>query len=264
MPALIANARMYAVTPTVRDDWRTLFTWVARRTGIELTYVEHAAPAPLEALWARDDLGAAFMCGFPFASAPTRPMLVAAAVPSSPRYAGRPCYCTDLVVRADSRFARLADTFGGCAGFTVDHSQSGFHAFFHHLRGYDGAHPDRLFARWAGPLFTPRRVIEAVLAGEIDVGPLDSYVHDLLRRHEPQTAARLRTVASTEMTPNPPLIASRAVADTTVRSLREALQAAATESELAPLLDRLLLAGFAAVEPDAYETLLAQAWRRTP
>ena len=258
---------MPACTPSpgaVQDDWRSLFAFVSRRSGVELTYVDHAAPAPLEALWARDDLGAVFMCGFPFASAAPRPTVVAAPIPSPPRYAGRPCYCTDLVVRADSRFERLSDTFEGRAGFTVDHSQSGFQALFRHLRGYDGDRPDRLFAHWVGPLVTPRRVVDAVLVGEIDVGPLDSYVHDLLRRHEPEIASRLRTVESTAMTPIPPLIASRPVAARAVAQMREALCGAGDDAELAPVLDRLLLSGFAAVEPDAYDPLLAKAWTKTP
>ena len=45
---LVANARMYAVTPQVRDAWRALFDWVSRYSGIPLVYVDHAAPAPLE------------------------------------------------------------------------------------------------------------------------------------------------------------------------------------------------------------------------
>ena len=53
---LVANARMYAVTPTVREAWQTLFDWVARTSGVPLEYIDHAAPAPLEALWAREDL----------------------------------------------------------------------------------------------------------------------------------------------------------------------------------------------------------------
>ena len=103
---LAANARMYAVTPAVKAAWQDLLAWVAQASAVPLAYLDHAAPAPLEDLWARDDLGAAFMCGFPFASAKRKPQILAAPVPSPPRYGGRPCYCTDLVVRADSAAAR--------------------------------------------------------------------------------------------------------------------------------------------------------------
>src|SRR5262245_55943009 len=110
---LVANARMYAVTPAVKAAWQELFAYLARAAGVPLDYIDHAAPAPLEALWARDDLGAAFMCGFPFALAATPPTLLAAPVPSPARYGDAPRYCTDLVVRANSRFATFADTYGG-------------------------------------------------------------------------------------------------------------------------------------------------------
>ena len=38
-----------------------------------------------------------------------------------------------------------------------------------------------LFEATVGPLVTPRRVVEAIVSGEADAGPLDSYFHDLLR-----------------------------------------------------------------------------------
>jgi ABC-type phosphate/phosphonate transport system substrate-binding protein len=259
MSALIANARMYAVTPAVRDAWRALLNWVGRHSGIPLTYLDHAAPAPLEELWARGDLAATFMCGFPFASAAPQPWLVAAPVPSPPRYGGRPVYCTDFVVRADSGIERLRDAFGGRIGWTVSHSQSGFNAVRHHLLGYRHDKSERLFAASIGPLTTPRRVIDAVLDHAIDVGPLDSYVHDLLQRHDPATASKLRTVESTVMTPIPPLVASPSTPPDTVERLRRALSAAASEPEAASLLEFLLLAGFAPVAATDYDPLLAQA-----
>jgi ABC-type phosphate/phosphonate transport system substrate-binding protein len=259
MQTLIANARMYAVTPAVRDAWRALFDRVGRRAGLPLVYVDHAAPALLEELWSRGDLGAAFMCGFPFASATPRPLLVAAPIPAPPRYQRQAVYCTDFVVRADSGFAHLSDTFGTRIGWTVSHSQSGFNAPRHHLLAYRDGRSEPLFAASVGPLVTPRRVIEALLDGTIDVGPLDSYVHDLLKRHEPATASRLRTIESTAMTPIPPLVASPATPADTVERLRATLLAAASDPETAPILDELLLAGFARVDAADYDRFPAQA-----
>jgi ABC-type phosphate/phosphonate transport system substrate-binding protein len=259
MPTLIANARMYAVTPTVRHAWRAIFDWVGRHAGVPLVYIDHSAPAPLEELWSRGDLAATFMCGFPFASATPRPLLVAAPIPSPPRYGRRPVYCTDFVVRADSRFARLSDAFGARIGWTVTHSQSGFNAVRHHFLQYRHGKSERLFAASIGPLMTPTRVIEAVLDGTIDVGPLDSYVHDLLRRHEPAMASKLRTVESTVMTPIPPLIASPATPLDTVGRLRRTFLGAAADPEAVSILEELLLAGFARVDATDYDQFLAQA-----
>jgi ABC-type phosphate/phosphonate transport system substrate-binding protein len=259
MLELVANARMYAVTPQVRDAWRALFDWLSRRSGVLLRYIEHAAPAPLEELWSRTDLAATFMCGYPFASASPQPLIVAAPVPSPPRYQRRPVYCTDFVVRTDSRYRTLGDTFGGRIGWTVHHSQSGFNAVRHHLLRYRRAGSEPLFTHSVGPLVTPRKVIDAMMSGSIDVGPLDSYVHDLLKRHEPATAAQLRTVESTAMTPIPPVIASPTTAPDTIERLRQGLLAASSDAGAAPWLDELLLAGFAPVEPADYAQLLTQA-----
>jgi ABC-type phosphate/phosphonate transport system substrate-binding protein len=243
----------------VRDAWRALFDWVGRHAGVALDYIDHAAPAPLEELWARDDLAAAFMCGYPFAMAASRPRIVAAPIPASPRYRGAPVYCTDFVVRADSPYLQLSDTFGGKIGWTVSHSQSGFNAVRHHLLRYRPQGADRLFAQSIGPLVTPRKVIEAVLDRTIDVGPLDSFVHDLLIGHEPDTAAQLRTVESTAMTPIPPLIASPSAPLDTVERLRRSLLAASADPEVAPILEDLRLASFAAVDAADYDSLVTQA-----
>jgi ABC-type phosphate/phosphonate transport system substrate-binding protein len=260
MHTLIANARMYAVTPTVRNAWRDLFEWVGRHADVSLAYIEHAAPAPLDELWSRGDLGVTFMCGFPFASAAPRPLLIAAPIPSPPRYRGQPVYCTDFIVPAGSGFARLTDTFSSRIGWTASHSQSGFNAVRHHLLQYRHGRSDRLFAASVGPLVTPRRVIEAVLEGVIDVGPL---VHDLLKRHEPGTASKLRTIESTLLMPIPPLIASSSTPLDTVGRLRRALLASATDPEAGAILKELLLAGFAVLDAVEYDQFLAQALEAT-
>jgi ABC-type phosphate/phosphonate transport system substrate-binding protein len=246
---------MYSVTPAVKAAWQELFAWVARSSGVPLAYLDHAAPAPLEALWERDDLGATFMCGFPFASAARKPVILAAPIPSPPRYGGKPCYCTDFIVRAESAFAELSDTFGGRIGWTVPHSQSGYNAVRHHLAALRAAQ----YAQWVGPLVTPRRVIEAVLRGEIDVGPLDSYVHDLLRRHEPETAAKLCVVDSTAMTPIPLLVASPGIPEDVVARLRRAMLSCHLAPEMAPTLETLLVARFEQIDPAAYAVLTSQA-----
>ena len=256
---LIANARMYAVAPAVRAAWKDLFTWVAKASGVPLTYVDHAAPAPLEELWAREDLGMAFMCGFPFASADPAPRLIAAPVPAPPRYRGLPQYCTDFVVRTDCQFTRLNDISRGRIGWTVEHSQSGYNAIRHHLLQARREPREPLVLDWVGPLVSPRRVIEAVLDGTIDIGPLDSYVHDLLKRYDPETASRLRTIESTMMTPIPPLIASSTVSDAVVERLRGALLGDEIKTELSATLAALLVTRFVLVNPAGYQDLLAQA-----
>jgi ABC-type phosphate/phosphonate transport system substrate-binding protein len=258
MTAYIANARMYAVAPGASAAWKALFAWLAERSGVALDIIDHAYPATLDSLWDRGDLGAAFMCGWPFARRPAKPRLVAAPIPAAPRYGGRPIYFTDLVVRADRPFHSLEDTFGQRVGYTATGSHSGFNALRHHLAsryaGRQGLYPD-----WVGPLTTPRRVVEALLAGDIDVGPLDSYAHDLLRRHEPQLMAGLRLVDSTVATPIPAMIASSQTPDDVVAALRDGLLDVGSAAELADLRDSLCLAGFGVTQPGDYAVTESRA-----
>jgi ABC-type phosphate/phosphonate transport system substrate-binding protein len=249
---LVANARMYSVTPPVVAAWRELFLWAGQRAGVDLQWIDHAYPAPLGELWARPDLGCAFMCGFPFARSSAKPKLIAAPLPSPARYGGKPVYFTDFVVRATADFRTLQDTFGGRIGYTVEDSQSGFNAPRHHLLQFRSALRPTLYKESVGPLVTPRRVIEAVLENRIDVGPLDSYVHDLLRKHDPALTDKLRVIATTAAAPIPPLVAAADTDDAAVTRLREALIESAHRPELAKLRDTLLLTGFVAVRPDIY------------
>ena len=254
--SLIANARMYAVDAATAANWTALFARIAAMSGAPLAVIPHAAPAPLEDLWRRDDLGLAFICGYPFARGgfPVKP--VAAPVPASGD--GRPLYATHLVVRAESDIATLADSFGRRIGWTVAHSQSGFNAPRTYLLPHWQARGP-LYAKSTGPLQTPRRVIDALLANEIDIGPLDSYFYDLLLAAEPHTAARLRIVETTVLRPMPLLVTSDGVDEHIVARLREALLAAHQDEKGRAILAQLRLSDFAAVELEAYRVLAEEA-----
>lgn len=249
---LIANARMYSVSSGARDAWARFFAWLSDASGVELRVIDHAYPAPLAELWTRPDLGCAFMCGYPYMKARRRPHLLAAPMPAGQRYGGRAVYATDFVVRADTTFATLRETFGGRLGFTVDSSHSGFNAMRHHLLQYRSVERPRLFGESFGPLHTPRRVIDALLSKRIDVGPLDSYALDLMRRHDPGLVEGIRVIESTAFVPAPPLVAAPDCPDDAVQRLRSALVTFNhTRHD-----EELCLQGFAPVTAADYQLLL--------
>ena len=260
---LVANARMYAVNPEVAGAWQRLFQWSADEADVPLVYVAHAPPEPLETLWLRPDLGCAFMCGYPYATwreeAASQPRLVAGPLPSPSRYEGRAVYCTDIVVHGDSAHSTIDGLRGTRFGYTVEHSQSGWQAprKFFARRAHDAG--GAWFRAIVGPLRTPRAVVDALLEGRIDAGPLDSWWHDLLKRHEPATAAHLRVIASTPMTPVPPLVCAHGIADATRRRLATAFEHVADAPPLQELRDRLLLRGFATVDAGDYAILADDA-----
>lgn len=250
----IANARMYAVTPAVKAHWHRLLGHALRVAGLDWQMLDYEAPAPLSALWARDDLGLAMMCGLPFAQRKFRPVLVAAPIPSPARYGGLPVYFTDIVVRADDPAQTLAETFGGVAGITLRDSFSGAVAFVNHVV----QHRDlglRAYRQWVGNLIHARGVIQALVEGRIDVGPIDSYSHDLLRLNDPTLAAQVRTVASTPARPIPPLVATADIDARALNRLRAALLSSADEPALRHSFTALQLSGFALADASAYDVL---------
>ena len=256
---MIANARMYSVNAPVAAAWRTLLEWVVAHAQVECEVIDYPPPAPLAALWARPDVGCVFMCGFPIATARTTPRILAAPIPSPARYGGKPVYCTDIVVRADSAMQKIADTFDRRFAFTTEDSQSGYQAPRHFLAPFARDRGGALFSSVVGPLVTPCRVVEAVLEGKTDAGPLDSYFHDLLRRHEPAVAAQLRVVASTRLTPIPALVAASTFPEADAHRLTAALLAVAGAADLTSVRNALLLRGFAAVDANAYDALRSDA-----
>lgn len=253
--SFIANARMYGVTPAAEAAWRALIGHVADEAGVPLEYVPYPAPAPLEALWARPDLGCVFMCGYPIALGLAPVAVIAAPVPACAWAQGRPLYRTDFIVRRDSPAQTLADTFGGRIGWTVGHSHSGFNAPRHHLLRF-ASRAAPLYREIKGPLVTARAVLDAVVAGGIDVGPLDAYWGALLARHRPELMADIRVVNSTALAPIPALVASSAMDGGAVTALRAAFAAAASRPWFSELALQLDLAGFAPASAADYAVSL--------
>jgi len=260
MTSLIMNARMYSVTPAVESHWRTLLERVTHAAGVGLEYVPYPAPQPLEDLWRRGDLGCVFMCGYPVALQLADVTPIAAPVPRAAWAGGRPLYRSDLIVRADSPWATLEDTFGGRAGWTVEHSHSGFNAFRHHLLQYRTATRSALYREMVPNLITARAILDAVRDGRIDVGPLDAYWHLLIARHQPELTRGVRVLASTATATLPSFVASVATPVATIEALRKAFTDVARQAWFKPLADELLLDGFAPVSVADYERTLA--WDR--
>jgi ABC-type phosphate/phosphonate transport system substrate-binding protein len=259
---MIANARMYALNDTVAAAWRRLFEWIAADAQVRLDVIAHSPAQPLAELWRRDDLGCALMCGFPWVTwndPIERPVPLAVPVPSPAIFENRPSYWTDIVVRADSHIASVADLSGTRFAFTVEDSQSGYQAprrFFAECAQKAGGH---LFRAMVGPLVTPRRVVEAIVAGDTDAGPLDAWWHALLRRHEPEVAARLRTLAVTPPTPIPLAVGAAGMPEPQKRRVIAALEKIADVAALADARDALLLKRFVHADAAEYQSLLTSA-----
>jgi ABC-type phosphate/phosphonate transport system substrate-binding protein len=261
---MIANARMYSVTPQVAALWRSLLAAVLEKAGEPVDIVDHAPPAPISELWNRPDKAAVFMCGLPYSLAVPRPALVVAPIPSPSAYGGRACYWTDLVVRADSPFRSLDQTFGHRLALTTPESQSGYAAPLHALMAYGSDKP--LYREIIEPRFTPMGALTAVIGKKAEVAPLDSYALVLLGKYAPDLTAQVRVIKSTEPTAVPALVASGPASP----KLTAAFLAAGAGPMTRPLMDQLLLGSFARPEVKAYDALrerfltMQAFWREHP
>ena len=261
---MIANARMYSVTPPVAALWRSLLGAILADTGAAIEIVDHAPPAPISELWQRPDKAAVFMCGLPYSLATPQPELVVAPVPSPTEYGGRACYWSDVVVRADSPFRTIEQTFGHRLALTTPESQSGYTALLHALMPYAGSTP--LYREIIEPRFTPMGALTAVIEGKAEVAPLDSYAFALLSKYAPELTTQTRTILRTEPTAVPLLVSSGPVP----AAVREAFLAAREKTSTAALMGQLLLDRFARPEPAAYDDLkkrflaMQAFWRRHP
>ena len=261
---MIANARMYSVTPPVAALWRSLLRAILTDSGMTIEVMDHAPPAPISELWQRPDKAAVFMCGLPCSLATPQPELVVAPVPSPSEYHGRACYWSDIVVRADSPFQTIEQTFGHRLALTTPESQSGYTALLHALMPYAASTP--LYREIIEPRFTPMGALTAVIEGKAEVAPLDSYAFALLSSHAPELTTQVRTIMRTEPTAVPLLVSSGPVRATVI----EAFLAAREKPSTALLMDQLLLERFARPERKAYDELkerylaMRTFWRRHP
>jgi len=248
---VLLNARMYSVTPECKAAWRTIIDWALDEAGVQGRYEDHDPPKRLSDLWQRDDLACVMMCGLPFSLRDPQPVILAAPIPSLPRYGGKSVYWSDIAVRADSQMQSLEDTLGSRAGYTLKDSQSGYFAFRHHLLRKFPSRPQP-YSQITGNLLNPRGVIKALAEGRIDVGSLDSYVHDLLRHSDPAFAAQVRVIETTDPTPMPPLVATADIPEAAVARLRNAFVAVHEQPYLASAREALLLERFVVPDPSVY------------
>ncbi|MEO7710501.1 MAG: PhnD/SsuA/transferrin family substrate-binding protein [Caldimonas sp.] len=255
----VTSFRMYNAGPRAAAAWRALFERVFIELALDVRVISHGWPDPIETLWQRPDLCGDFMCGWPFVRSARAMQPIAIPVPSPPRYAGLPRYCSEFLVRADSGWNTLSQTFGHRFGWMAADSQSGFNAPRAYLASFTTAERPNLYAQVQGPLGAPASALDALRAGTVDVIALDGFYLDLSRRHQPERLGGLVTVARTPWTPIPLLVAAPGVDAGVVDLLRTKLVALHRDSSYATLLGDVLLERFVAPDLPAYAQLEAMA-----
>jgi ABC-type phosphate/phosphonate transport system substrate-binding protein len=250
---MIANARMYSVSPEAARLWRALLCAIIERAGLDIEWMDHAEPSPIDELWRRSDKGAVFMCGLPYSRFDPRPELIAAPVPSPSGFRGLPQYWSEWVVRKDSTYQAIEDTFGGRIALTVPDSQSGCLAALYDLMTRAESFPP--YREVVTPKVTPLGALTAVIDGEAEVAPIDSYAYCLLKKFRPELVSQLRMIGRTARTPIPVLVASSSGNEKLQTAFLEAHQI----SSIQVIMAELLLERFVRPDPCDYDALRLNA-----
>jgi phosphonate transport system substrate-binding protein len=170
------------------------------------------------------EIDAGFICGLPYvqlvrqAAAPVE--LLAAPVLRGDRYAGRPIYFSDVIVRRGSPVRTFADLRGRSWAYNDPDSHSGYNLTRHHLvtlgetRGF--------FSRVVEAGFH-QRAMRMVAAGEVDAAAIDSQVLAIEIRDRPDLADELRVIEILGPSTIQPVVAARHLPAEAKAALRAAL-----------------------------------------
>jgi phosphonate transport system substrate-binding protein len=198
------------------------------------------------------------ICGLPYVwLADRRPPPVeplAAPVLAGARYAGRPIYYSDVIVRHDSPIGCLEELRGCSWAYNEPASHSG-----HTVTLYS------LVQRGVRPGFLGRvveagfhqRAIRLVAAGKVDAAAIDSQALAIERRDHPQLAGRLRIIDIFGPSTVQPVVAASRLPEQLKDGVRELLVGLGDDASARPVLDHGFIQGFTAIDDAAYDDIRA-------
>jgi phosphonate transport system substrate-binding protein len=199
-----------------------------------------------------------FICGLPYVMLRDRPepaaSLIAAPVMKAPRYNNQPKYYSDLIVRNDSPYKTLQDLKGRTYVYNDEISNSGYNLPRYRLLqlGLTGGFFGKVLRSGSH-----EESIRMVAAGEADASFVDSLVLDYDREKGLGHAREVRVIESVGPAGICPLAASSKLPAAVSDEIRRQLTTMHEDPEGRKILDKALLARFAAVDESNYDDIRA-------
>jgi phosphonate transport system substrate-binding protein len=200
------------------------------------------------------DLGV--ICGLPYVwLAARRPPPVeplAAPVLAGARYAGRPVYYSDVIVRRDSPITRLEELEGRSWAYNEPASHSGYTVTLYSLVR-TGARPGFL-----GPVVEAgfhQRAIRLVQAGTVDAAAIDSQVLAIELRDHQGLGAGLRVIGAFGPSTIQPVVAASHLPGRLKGQVRDLLVGLGDDPAARPVLDYGLIDRFTPIGDAAYDDI---------
>jgi phosphonate transport system substrate-binding protein len=186
---------------------RAIAAYVGDRLGMAAEFVDDVPWPAREALLDAQEIQLCWLCGLPYvwkadADAPVIELCVAPVMQSA-RYADRPVYFSDVVVRGDSRFQAFTDLRGGTWAYNEPRSHSGYNVVAHHLAQL-GA-PADFFGR-AVESGAHQTSLRMIANGEVDAAAIDSTVLEAELACFPALGDLIRVIDTLGPSPMPPWV----------------------------------------------------------
>ncbi|WP_412529317.1 phosphate/phosphite/phosphonate ABC transporter substrate-binding protein [Burkholderia lata] len=258
MSSWIAALPMYNVTPRHDALWRVLL-----RDALD-AFANAGGPADvtlpdepfddLHALWRRDDLLLSQTCGYPYRMLGLRDVVRLIATPVFDAHGCHGAHYSSVLVVSAHAHADGATTLAACRGlraaFNGRDSHSGMNALRHAVAPH--ARDGRFFGSVTA-LGSHLNVLRALALAEADCAAIDCVTFAYVRDALPDLLQDIRIIGMTASAPGLPFIASRALPETQVASLQDALdRAVAADAERARVLR---LKGFERLSPGDYDAI---------
>jgi phosphonate transport system substrate-binding protein len=170
------------------------------------------------------------------------------------RYAGRPVYYSDVIVRHDSPITRLEELAGRSWAYNEPASHSGHTVTLYSLVRM-GVQPG-FFARVVEAGFH-QRAIRLVASGSVDAAAIDSQVLTIELRDHPRLAGRLRVIGAFGPSTIQPVVAASRLPGRLKAQVRDLLVGLGDDPAARSLLDYGLIDRFAPIGDATYDDIRA-------
>ncbi len=234
---------------------RPLYEFATKSVGEDLGVPTELIDGGGYDTYADEAADVAFVCGLPyvfFEQQGVGYVPIAAPVLRGDRYAGRPVYFSDVVVRADSPLQTFADLRGANWACNEILSQSGYGLPRHHMVsiGETAGYFDRVIHTGSHAAS-----IQCVLDGEADAAAIDSHVLSLHRRDEPRLAGDLRVVEILGPSTIQPVVASKRLSAADRADITSSLAGLHTRPDADPTFERAMVDRFVPIDSSRYNDI---------
>ncbi len=240
------------LSPLLYDTYAAIVEYVGERLDSPTALHVGLSLAEFEA----GQADAGFLCGLLYVHQRRRPdcpiTLLAAPIVQGERYAGKPIYYSDVVVRLDSPY----DSFASLQGCTWAYNELASHSGYNVVR-YALLQRDKDFSFFGRLRETGSHLasLQAVLAGKADATAIDSHVLDVLLAQNQNIATQLRVVSMLGPTTIPPLVVSNHIDEQVKQRIQHALYTMHKDERFAKKLHAGLVERLVPIKDSAYDNM---------